>query len=212
MESGIDDIITMPISTKLLSDRINKLIRHRKNFVVTSSYVGPDRRTGELIENDPMKPSTIKVPNNLRFKTMGDSEAAASPQVISEMQTRINNHRLNRHAQRIVWLIDESLKADPSGSKPTDINAQRYAEIGNMIELLAYDLESRGYIEMVEICDSMTNVLEFLRHSPHKKFYELLRLHAFAVTATLMEREGAADMVITALNEATAHLERLRSA
>ncbi|MFT5540732.1 MAG: DNA-binding response OmpR family regulator, partial [Alphaproteobacteria bacterium] len=211
MESGIDDIITMPISTKLLSERINTLIRHRKNFVVTSSYVGPDRRTGDRIENDPMEPGTLKVPNNLRYKAMGDTEAAASPEFINEMQTRINNQRLNRHAQRIVWLIDESLKADPTGTKITDVNKQRHAEIANMIEQLAYDLESQGYVEMVEICDSMENVLDFLRHSANKKFNELLRLHAFAVTATLMEREGAAELVIAALNEATAHLERLRS-
>jgi DNA-binding response OmpR family regulator len=211
MEAGIDDIITMPISTKLLSERIHTLIRHRKDFVVISSYVGPDRRTGERIENDPSEPGTIKVPNNLRFKTMGDTEAAASPEFIDTVQARINNHRLNRHAQRIVWLIDESLKADPTGSNPTNVSAQRHAEIANMIEQLAYDLESQGYGEMVEICDSMDNVLDFLRHSPNKKFYELLRLHAFAVTATLMEREGAGELVIAALNEATAHLERLRS-
>lgn len=211
MESGIDDLIMMPISIKLLADRINALITHRKHFVVTSSYVGPDRRSPGRSAEDPIGLGTIQVPNNLRYKTIGDATAAASAEAVSAIQAKINNHRLNRHAQRITWLIDESLKKHGEGADLAMAGAQFLAEITAQMEQLAFDLESQGYGNLLDICDSMQSVLDCIRRRPTKQLYELLRVHALATTATLMEREGAAELVISALNEATAKVKQAKT-
>jgi DNA-binding response OmpR family regulator len=212
LEAGVDDIITMPISIKLINERIDALIRNRKEFVVTASYVGPDRRTGESARTDPIGLGTIRVPNNLRFKAAGDVEAAASADSVTAVQARINNHRLNRYAQRIAWLIDETLKVKASGNELPAASAKRLDEVAKLTDDLAFDIEVLGQVELLDICDSMVRVIENIRSTPTRQFYELLKVHAFAITATLMETDGAADLVIQALNDATAKLKLARSA
>lgn len=213
LEAGVDDILTMPLSINAIATRINELIHNRKHFVVTQTYVGPDRRSPKRQEEGPTDiVGTIQVPNNLRFKTTGDETAAASGEAVSTIQAKIQNHRLNRHAQRITWLIDELLKLHSGGTDLALAGAQFLAEIGQQIEDLALDLELQGYGNLLDICDSMENVLAGIRNVPTKQLYELLRVHALAVTATLMEREGAAELVITALNEATAKINQAKRA
>ena len=41
---GVDDILAAPISPAELFGRIKTLVSKRKPFVVTSDYIGPDRR------------------------------------------------------------------------------------------------------------------------------------------------------------------------
>lgn len=212
MESGVDDILTMPLSMKTISIRINELIHNRKNFVVTHTYVGPDRRSPERVASEASEIGTIQVPNNLRYKATGDEAAAASGEAVSMIQAKINNHRLNRHAQRITWLIDELLKLHGGGTDLALAGEQYLVEISQQVEDLALDLELQGYGNLLDICDSMENVLTGIRKTPTKQLYELLRVHALAVTATLLEREGAAELVIAALNKATAKVNRAKSA
>ena len=202
----------MPVSIKLLSDRIDILIRNRKEFVVTASYVGPDRRSAEDTRKDPIGLGTIKVPNNLRFKATGDVAAAASESIVSNVKAKINNHRLNRYAQRIAWLIDETLRLKATSMEVPTASEKRLDEVASLVDSLALELESLSQIELLEICDSMVRVIENIRSTPTKQFYELLKIHAFAVTATLMETEGAADLLIAALNDARSRLDRARSA
>lgn len=212
LEAGVDDILTMPLSIKAISSRINELIHNRKNFVVTQTYVGPDRRSPKRVASEASDIGTIQVPNNLRYKATGDEAAAASGEAVSAIQAKIQNHRLNRHAQRITWLIDELLKLHSGGTDLALAGAQYLAEISQQIEDLAVDLELQGYGNLLDICDSMENVLTGIRKAPTKQLYELLRVHALAVTATLLEREGAAELVITALNKATAKVNQIKSA
>ncbi|MBK0572118.1 response regulator receiver protein, partial [Klebsiella pneumoniae] len=44
VNSGADDLLLRPFSTTLLGQRIETHVERRKGFVVTTDYVGPDRR------------------------------------------------------------------------------------------------------------------------------------------------------------------------
>src|SRR6202044_577636 len=44
VSSGADDLLLRPFSTALLGQRIETHIERRKGFVITTDYVGPDRR------------------------------------------------------------------------------------------------------------------------------------------------------------------------
>ena len=44
VNSGADDLLLRPFSTALLGARIEAHIERRKGFVITTDYVGPDRR------------------------------------------------------------------------------------------------------------------------------------------------------------------------
>jgi len=65
VNSGADDLLLRPFSTALLGTRIEAHIERRKGFVVTTDYVGPDRRrdagrSGDAEMFDP--------PNSLKMK------------------------------------------------------------------------------------------------------------------------------------------------
>ena len=47
VNSGADDLLLRPFSTALLGQRIEAHIERRKGFVITTDYVGPDRRRDE---------------------------------------------------------------------------------------------------------------------------------------------------------------------
>ncbi|MBC8451608.1 MAG: response regulator [Rhodospirillaceae bacterium] len=70
VDCGVDYILAAPFSPADVFKRIKILINERKPFVVTSEYIGPDRR------RDPGRGDTeipqIDVPNTLRAKARGE--------------------------------------------------------------------------------------------------------------------------------------------
>lgn len=212
MEAGIDDLIVMPISIKMIYERIDALIRNRPEFIVTASYVGPERRSGARARVDALGLGTIKVPNALRYKATGDREAMASAEVIDAVKARIEHHRVNRYAQRIQWLVDQITGDKAKKTETPAITVQRHEEIGRLIEDTSFDLRAQGHVELLEITDSMTRLLDFVRARHSKQFYDFLRLHAMAINATLLEREGAAALVAQALEETANYLDRIEAA
>ena len=65
LNSGADDLLLRPYSTATLAARIRSHIERRKGFVVTTDYIGPDRR------RDDARPSNANIfepPNSLRMK------------------------------------------------------------------------------------------------------------------------------------------------
>ena len=59
VNSGADDLLVAPISPAKLFSRIDVLIRNRKPFVVTSDYLGPDRRKDSAPRESPCRPSPL---------------------------------------------------------------------------------------------------------------------------------------------------------
>ncbi len=212
MEAGVDDLVSLPISHKIINDRVAALIENRKGFVVTSSYVGPDRRAPSRSQEDELGLGNITVPNNLRFKVTGDRDAMASSDAVAEARASIDHHRLNRYAQRISWLIQQIREGKPDGRPVALVTAERHEEIGRMIENIAYDLRMQGHPELLEITDSMGRLLDMLQASPRPQFYDFLLLHAQATISTLMAREGAKEMVSAALRETSDYLDRIQAA
>ena len=73
--AGVDGLILRPFSTAVLKKRIAAHTSSRKSFVVTSEYVGPDRR------EEQSRPSGVVLldpPNSLMMKTDGRSEPIAA--------------------------------------------------------------------------------------------------------------------------------------
>jgi DNA-binding response OmpR family regulator len=65
VNSGADDLLLRPFSTALLQARIDAHIEKRKGFVVTTEYVGPDRRRDQ---GRMSRVELIEPPNSLRMK------------------------------------------------------------------------------------------------------------------------------------------------
>jgi len=98
LNCGADDLITRPYSVGFLTGRVKSLTDARKGFVVTSDYIGPDRR------RDPARGAgsipLFDVPNTLRLKSGVGGPAnrldAEIPLAIREARVKINTERAKR--------------------------------------------------------------------------------------------------------------------
>jgi DNA-binding response OmpR family regulator len=102
VNSGADDLLLRPFSTTLLRQRIETHIERRKGFVVTSEYVGPDRR------KDMSRPSNVELfepPNSLKMKAKDHlTSEEATLRLDSELKGArdvLNSEKLRRDAFQI---------------------------------------------------------------------------------------------------------------
>src|ERR1700759_250437 len=65
VNSGADDLLLRPFSTALLGNRIEAHVERRKGFVITTDYVGPDRRRDATRSGDS---EMFDPPNSLKMK------------------------------------------------------------------------------------------------------------------------------------------------
>ena len=100
--SGADLLLGKPLSPKDLMKRIDAIIRKRKPFVVTSDYIGPDRRQDASRDSDiPL----IDVPNTLKAKMSGDDVAMSMDQEVRAAWRKINDERVGRNAFHAAFLV-----------------------------------------------------------------------------------------------------------
>ena len=69
LDCGADAILEKPIDPVKVAERITELTRRRRCFVVTDTYMGPDRRMRGLRPGSP-RSSRVPVPNPLRETTL----------------------------------------------------------------------------------------------------------------------------------------------
>ncbi len=113
---GADDVIMRPFSTTFADDRIRTLIRARKPFIVTSDYIGPDRR------KDPTRgggAAPIETPNVLKAVIDNDQEALTKAKAwIDEAQKTVDSERLRRLCMRVIIGAEAAAREMKDGRRP----------------------------------------------------------------------------------------------
>ncbi|HYE01461.1 MAG TPA: response regulator [Alphaproteobacteria bacterium] len=104
--SGADDLLVKPVSPKQIQDRLAALIEARKPFVVTSDFIGPDRRKAP---REGQQIGQFTVPNILRMKAMGVYGRGSAAEEIAEANAALNAEKLLRHAFQIAFLVEFAL-------------------------------------------------------------------------------------------------------
>lgn len=106
---GADDVIIRPFSTAFAEERIRTLIKARKPFIVTSDYIGPDRRRDDQRGAGSVKP--IDAPNTLKAAVEGnDDDMDRAAAWIREAQATVEQERLRRLCMRIVVGVEVALR------------------------------------------------------------------------------------------------------
>ena len=113
IDSGADGLLIKPISFSAIQSHVNFIVNERKPFVVTSSYIGPDRR------KDPKHSSAaplIEVPNTLKAKLRGDAPNLGElRRQIASISAQIDTERLRRNAFELAFLVERALADHASG-------------------------------------------------------------------------------------------------
>ncbi|NKB19744.1 MAG: response regulator [Alphaproteobacteria bacterium] len=109
LDAGADDLLVQPASRGQLAKRIETLVFNRKPFVVTSNYIGPDRRNSA--RPGTQKIEGLDVPNILQSKVMGGDESAASQNALDAAIAKVNLDKIIRNGAHIGYLTKQILSA-----------------------------------------------------------------------------------------------------
>ena len=165
VDAGVDDLLAAPLSVKALLGRIEGLVKNRKPFVVTSDYIGPDRRRGGRHEASSEIP-LFHVPNTLRDKAAGRRVDMTELQTaINSVMFEINEQRLVRNSYQISFLVNLIVKAIKEGAVNREVeeHIRRLAEIANECGLR---LKDSSFEHVGELCHTLIEVTTSISHDP----------------------------------------------
>ena len=211
MNSGADDLVLRPFSTSALGTRILAHVERRKGFVITSDYVGPDRR------RDTSRPSSVELfvpPNSLKMKAKERlSPEEAMQRLDQQLKTArdvLNSEKLRRDAFQvcILWRL---LQQDLPGSAPYNADMAKLRRVSKDV---AQRCQGTEFEPAIEWCDGILAALEGLdagadrNPTMHMLGHAALNLNQlFAPEKTTEEHLQDIDAtiaVINARNETTA--------
>ncbi len=123
IDSGVDDLLLRPFSTRDLAARVHASVSARKGFIVTGGYVGPDRRTSSSRKNSA---ELFHPPNTLKSTVEGDTGALLETEMaIEEARLKMSRERIRTLALRITVAIELKLNDPETGAEvdPEEIDA-----------------------------------------------------------------------------------------
>ena len=209
--SGTDDMLAKPLSPAQLFDRIRVLVNNRKPFVVTSDYIGPDRRKDE--DRTSTIP-TIDVPNTLRSKVKGEPINRGNiDSMIQEAQRDINDQRLKRNAFQIGFLVNLLL---PEFSK-SEVTDERIKSVDRLMEVsrdTGVRMKGTEYEHVGSLCNTMIRVASSISDSislPDDKDVSLLKPLSEAIMAAFNPEDSSAD-IASQISSAVTNYEKKKKA
>jgi DNA-binding response OmpR family regulator len=147
VSSGADDLLLRPFSTALLGQRIEAHIERRKGFVITTDYVGPDRRTDSARASNA---ELFEPPNSLKMKA---KERLSAEVIAKRLETelrgareKLTSEKLRRDSFQvcILWRLLQEQSIMP-GQIPHDLT--KLITLTRSIETRARDTEFEPAVE-----------------------------------------------------------------
>jgi len=198
LDVGCDDLITRPIAPKALAERTVNLVHKRKAFVVTPSYVGPDRRGSDRGSEDAPK---IVVPNALRHKATGDPGSAVTAAALKAARATIAKLRI---AQIAAQIGDEALriKARAPVGDGARIGTADYGALIGMVDAVTRLISNHELCELEPLGASMAKLAETIagRAMPDERALSELHLHGEAIAAMANGDAASAELTARVLN------------
>lgn len=211
INAGVDDILINPISPKALMTRIDALVNARKPFIVTSDYIGPERR------KDPSRVSTIPYitpPNPLRAKVMGETlDPADLADEIEQARGEVRDEKLRRVGFQISFLVGLVLPALETGGISDEIR-RHVDNLETMADEAVARLKGSPYESATDLCHSMANVASAINRDPDnptKKDLELLEPLSAAILKTLYPDDDETSLASQITNAIGTYTARRRA-
>jgi len=164
MDSGADDIMIKPIAQGDIMERIKHMIHGRKPFVITTDYIGPNRRTKH--RPGTQKIPQIEVPNPLKAKVEGKPDEDKLQAEIDAMAEVLNEQKIERHAYQIVYLVERLI---PAYDK-FPINESAVADLVDRLRSVSNDISRRvdgsRYTNWKGLCLKLVDVVGCIEETP----------------------------------------------
>jgi DNA-binding response OmpR family regulator len=205
--SGADDLLLRPFSTALLGQRIEAHVDRRKGFVITTEYVGPDRR------RDTSRASNVELfdpPNSLKMKAkdrLPTEEIARRLDLeLKTAREKLTTEKLRRDSFQvaILWRLLQDQPLLP-GKPPADL--LKLQGLAKSIEERAKESEFESAMEW---CQSVLASAEGLAAGVDRNAsMHLLGHAALSLHQVFYPEKSAADQISEI--DATVALIRARS-
>ena len=165
VNSGADDLLLRPFSTALLGARIEAHIERRKGFVITTDYVGPDRRQRCRPRRQDVE--MFDPPNSLKMKAKDRLSAEAiAKRLDAELQSGARQADRRKAAPR--FLPDLHPVAADAGTAVRRSRSSRpiSRKLGNLTKCDRAALaDTEPAKKRVEWCDSILAAAEGLKRA-----------------------------------------------
>jgi|TARA_B100000315_G_C14545165_1_gene572859 DNA-binding response OmpR family regulator len=205
IKAGADTLLTMPMSVAKMENGLNAVIERRRPFVVTTDYIGPDRRSGQEREEEEEEIPVITVPNALRRKATGQPDEVSAEECLRHVQEQ----KVERHAYQVGYLT-KIIRDHFSGQTP---DAAITAHI-ERLRFVAGDLSRRigatRFHHQAELCQSMVQVAENLAANPGAVIDRDLRLLDHLATAIELAVKTDDEATLEAASEISSAIRQSR--
>jgi DNA-binding response OmpR family regulator len=198
---GVDDLLVKPIAPSKLMERINFLAGNRQPFVVTSEYIGPDRRGGRKAkdgeEKDPADDvPRIEVPNTLGAKAAGETvDFVELQEMVANAMYEINDQRLKRHSYRIAAIVN---KIVPAYQKKlvTPAIQKEVVHLSAISKEISERLADSDFEHVTDLCETLDSVTSSIRRDPKNpdpRDIDLLKAISDAIVVSFNPEKASAE-------------------
>lgn len=189
---GADDLLVQPASRGQLGARVDALTFRRKPFVVTASYIGPDRRKEARPDDNSAK--LIEVPNLLRAKAMGDENVLTVQHTIDRMRNELNHSKLKSNAEFVSQLIG-ALVTGASDAAAGSTLPERLQSLIDAAEDIVWRVTNTRFSHVGKLGRALIQVARRLRTEgklPSERDLKLLPELALSIKAAFSDSADAA--------------------
>ncbi len=157
INSGTDHVLAKPFDPAALIDNVHELTHGRKRFVVTTDYIGPDRRSGPRPGG--IEIPLVDVPNALRQRMTGQMSEGVLRRHVDAAKAKVNEQKVVRHAYQIGWLLDRLLPEIHAPVKSDEYNAHM-ERLSFVSEDISERIKSTRYAHVAAMCMTLKNMVD----------------------------------------------------
>ena len=177
--SGADTLLVKPFSSKQMMERVHQLIEGRRRFVVSTDYIGPDRRKAP---RDSAPVPTLDAPNTLRLKVSGHWDAGTAREQLAQGIVWLTERKALRDSFQIAFLLEYARPGLPL-RPPERVAVLHALKAGSLTEELLKRLLIRDHAASLETtCKALLALTERIHHNPEAPVAEaeIDQLHALS--------------------------------
>jgi two-component system, chemotaxis family, chemotaxis protein CheY len=172
IEAGVDDVIRKPMPADKVVSRVEQLVKPRRPFAITESFIGPNRRQRQRAAENVY---LMSVPNTLRFKVLEKLPANEVQDRVFRTWLEVVDRKGRVRPEAILKLADRVLAFFNGEIADESVHRDLRYLVSKGEELIAR-CEGAGHIHLNALADSMRGVVEGLTAAPHHRRRTHVRL------------------------------------
>jgi len=156
--AGADDVLIKPVSPGKMLERVAHITMNRLPFIVTTDYVGPERR--KPTAERPSKIKLLNVVNTLKNKVEGQRlNQSELSRAVENCMNEVMAARLDSHGLKLGWVCNLILKAYEEKRIDKELE-DRILILVSVLEDASRTARAIGEPELANICTTMARQVE----------------------------------------------------